>query len=146
MKHLNLFFAAVSVCLFTGCITQKTFVTSSRDSKDKIFDALQSTIAQKNYNILDANKGAGFIRAEKATLSAALRFMSGMENYDQLQVTVFNQNGASGVRVQAMSFQEKTNGYGVRSRETTAPSEEVARDAQELLRQFGGEVSELKQE
>jgi hypothetical protein len=140
MKHLNLFFAAVSVCLFTGCITQKTFVTNSRDGKDKVFDSLQSTIAQKNYNILDANKGAGFIRAEKATMNAALRVFSGMENYDQLQVTVFNQNGASGVRVQARSFQEKTNGYGLKSRDTVAPSEEVTRDAQQILRQFGGEV------
>lgn len=144
MNRMKLAYAVVCACLMSGCITQKTFVTNSRDSKDKVFDALQSTVAQKNYNILDANKGAGFIRAEKATMNGALRVLSGMENYDQLQVTVFNQNGASGVRVQAMSFQEKTNGYGIKNRDAVAPSEEVTRDAQEILQQFGGEVSELK--
>lgn len=136
----------MTVFLLVGCVTQRTFTTSSRENKEKIFDSLQSTIAQKNYNILDANKGAGFIRAEKSTMSAALRAFSGMESYDQLQVTIYNQGKASGVRVQAMSFQEKTNGYGMKSRDATAPSEQVTRDAQEILQQFGGEISEFKEQ
>ena len=130
--------------LFFGCATQKTFLTSSADSKDKVFDNLQSTIAMKNYNILDANKGAGFIRAEKTTMNAALRVLSGMQNYDQLQVTVFNQNGKTAVRVQAMSFQESTNGYGVKNRNSVAPSESVTADAQAILQQFGGTVTEIE--
>lgn len=75
MKRMNILYAGVCIGLVTGCITQKTFVTNSRDSKEKVFDSLQSTIAQKNYNILDANKGAGFIRAEKTTMNAALRVL-----------------------------------------------------------------------
>jgi hypothetical protein len=133
-----------ALVLFIGCATQKTFLTSSPDGKDKVFDNLQSTIAMKNYNILDANKGAGFIRAEKTTMNAALRILSGMQNYDQLQITVFGLNGQTSVRVQAMSFQEKTNGYGLRNRDPVAPSQEVTADAQAILQQFGGAVSEVE--
>lgn len=130
--------------LFVGCATQRTFMTSSQQSKDQVFDALQAMVAQKNYNVLDANKGAGFIRAEKGTLAPALRVLSGMENYDQLQITVFQQGKTVGVRVQALSFSEKTNTLGQKVRDASAPSEEVVRDAREILQQFGGEITEVK--
>ncbi|MBX3721362.1 MAG: hypothetical protein KF713_05945 [Turneriella sp.] len=143
MKIRKKIITVVALAFAANCATQKTFVTTSRESRDKVFDNLQSMIAQKNYNVLDANKGAGFIRAEKTTMNAALRVLSGMQNYDQLQVTVFQQAGETGVRVQAMSFQEKTNGFGVKNRDPMAPSEEVARDAREILQQFGGTVGEL---
>ena len=35
--------------LFIGCATQKTFLTSSPDGKDKVFDNLQSTIGGLNH-------------------------------------------------------------------------------------------------
>lgn len=133
--------AAFALC--SACVTQKTFLTSSADSKDKVFDNLQSAIAMKNYNILDANKGAGFIRAEKTTMNAALRVLSGMQNYDQLQVTVFGQGSSTSVRVQAMSFQEKTNGDGIKNRDPVAPSPEVTADAHAILQQFGA-VTEVE--
>jgi hypothetical protein len=144
--NIRLIFITGCVLVFSlHCTTQKTLVTTSRESRDKVFDNLQSVIAQKNYYVLDANKGAGFIRAEKSTMNAALRVLSGMQNYDQLQVTVFQQAGQTGVRVQAMSFQEKTNGFGVKNRDPMAPSEEVTRDAREILQQFGGTVGEVEE-
>ncbi|MBV6494794.1 MAG: hypothetical protein LDLANPLL_02831 [Turneriella sp.] len=126
-----------------GCVTQRTFVATSDQERNQVFDNIQSFIAQKNYNVMDANKGAGFIRAQKSTSNAALRVLSNVESFDQIQATIFQQGGKTSVRVQASSFQDSTNNFGVRNRNTTVPSESITRDAQEILAQFG-QVSEVK--
>jgi hypothetical protein len=146
MKTNKIHIAMSVLMISAGCATQKTFVTTTAEPRHKVFDNVQSFIAQKNYNVLDANKEAGFIRAEKPTSNPALAVLSGVHTYDQLQVTIFQQANGTGLRIQATSFQEVTNQLGIKRREVVAPSEKVTRDAREILQHFGGTIAEVADE
>ncbi|MCB1147265.1 MAG: hypothetical protein KDK41_13735 [Leptospiraceae bacterium] len=128
------------------CSMQHAYVVESREELSEAFSTVSAKLAQLDYNITNANEKAGFIMAERQTSGAAIKILAGSEEFDVLSVSITrNSTGKANVRVKAATQRLQTNQYGMTgSRSTIIASEQVQKNAQEILSMFGGKIVKVE--
>jgi hypothetical protein len=99
--------------LAVGCVSAAPFSTSFSSPKDRqeLFQCATTQVNQLGFTVLDANKEAGFMRAER-NVSEARNVMVGLRYFEVLSISVYDDtdNGHSAMRVTAESQQQRGAG------------------------------------
>lgn len=95
-------------------------------------------LGELEYNILDADRDAGFIRAERQHPGSTPFFMTATGFFDLMTVTVLEDGGGASLRVHASSQVEEE---GQRRSSGIATSDEARADADAVLTRCAGAAS-----
>ncbi|HEV7920009.1 MAG TPA: hypothetical protein VGR02_04375 [Thermoanaerobaculia bacterium] len=87
------------------------------------------------YNMQNASKEAGFIKAEKKTNGLGTVIMAGYNVFDAMTASIFKDpsTGSTTLRISAQSDKERAMGWGAGSRAVTEPSVALKADAQKIV-------------
>jgi hypothetical protein len=107
---------------------------TSKSSGD-VFDCVAGMVNSLGYNVQNASKDAGFIKAEKKTSGLGTVIMAGYNVFDAMTASVFKDpaKNTTTLRVSAQSDKERAMGWGAGSRSITEPSAALKADAQKIV-------------
>lgn len=136
---LNKLFTTVAlVLLAAGCastVQPTAYSHATTKSSGDVFDCVAGMVNSLGYNVQNASKDAGFIKAEKKTNGVGTVLMGGYNVFDAMTASVFKdpQNNSTTLRISAQSDKERAMGWGAGSRAVTEPSAALKSDAQKIV-------------
>ena len=124
--------SAAALCLsIVGCISTAPFslVQPSPRGAPDLFDCTLQQINRLEYVVLDANKDAGFIRAERKTSGGAGEVIWNRATHDQLTAAVYPEtSGRASLRLTATTTSQKDHGDGAGQRTAQTTSTRAKQD------------------
>ena len=130
---------ALAVVVLTGCassVQPRSFSRPTPKSASDVYACAMGHLNVAGYTIIDANKEAGFIKAEKKTSGVGRVLMTGQNLFDQMTISVFEDpsNHQTTLRATAATMTERSMGWGAGSRNITDPAPQLETDANALLK------------
>jgi hypothetical protein len=127
-----------SVSMAVGCasaVQPRSFSRPVTVQGADVFGCALGHLNAQGYTVLDANKEAGFIRAEKKTSGLGRALMVGQNLFDQMTISIFQDPATrqTTLRVTAATMSERAMGWGAGSRNVTDPSPALEADAHRVL-------------
>jgi hypothetical protein len=99
------------------------------------YTCVMRQLTQLGYTVQDADRGAGFIRAEKQTSGLGTALLVGQHMFDQISVTVLESSEGALLRIAAGSANQQALGFNQGSRNVRAPSTAVKKDGEHIMSQ-----------
>ncbi len=132
-RGLPLFLVLLMGCAST--VQPMSYSHATTKPAPELFDCIAGVINSMGYNIQNASKDAGFIKAEKKTNGLGTLLMGGYNVFDALTASIFKDpsNGNTTLRVSAQSDKERARGFGSGARAITEPSLTLKTDAQKIV-------------
>jgi hypothetical protein len=115
--------------------------TVASGSAGEAFACAMRQVNELGYVVADADREAGFIRADRDHTGLGDALLGGVEKYDQLTVTVYpREDGRTLVRVVSGGYQVQTRGDNAGARVSGIATEQAGADVQTILRKCGEPV------
>lgn len=130
--------ALLIVFTFVGCastVQPMSYSHATGRAPAEVFDCVSGMVNSLSYNVQNASKDAGFLKAEKKTSGLGTVFAGGYNVFDVMNASVFKDpaSGATTLRISAQSDKERAMGWGAGSRSVTEPSANLKADAQKIV-------------
>lgn len=133
------YFVPVILAVFAlncaSSVQPRSFSQPTTRAASDVYSCAMGHLNVAGYTIMDANKEAGFIKAEKKTSGVGRVVMTGQNLFDQMTVAVFEDPSSrkTTLRVTAATMSERAMGWGAGSRNVTDPAPQLEIDANSLL-------------
>jgi hypothetical protein len=129
---------ALSIIALAGCastVQPTSYSHSTSKTSAEVFECVAGMVNSLGYNVENASKDAGFIKAEKKTNGLGTVLLAGYNVFDAMTATVYKDpaSGTMTLRISAQSDKERAAGWGRGSRAITEPSLTLKTDAQKIL-------------
>jgi hypothetical protein len=127
-----------SLLLASGCastVQPVAYSHSTSKAPGEVFDCLSGMVNSLGYNIQNASKDAGFIKAEKKTNGLGTVLLANYNVFDAMTASIFKDpaSNSTTLRLSAQSYKEHAMGWGAGSRAITEPSATLKSDAQKIV-------------
>ncbi len=109
----------------------------------EVFACGMREVNELGYVVADADRAAGFIRADRDRTSFSEAMFQGVERYDQLTLTVYpREDGRTMLRVVAGGYEVEQRGDNKGARVSHVGSDRAATDVQTILQACGEPVTD----
>lgn len=134
-RYVTLAFAGLVIAGCASSVQPRSFQKPTSKSLSEVYACAMGHLNVAGYTVVDANKDAGFIRAEKKTSGVGRVVMVGKNLFDQMTVSVFEDPSSkqTTLRVTAATMSEQAYGWGAGSRNITDPAPKLESDANAIL-------------
>ncbi|HEX2189810.1 MAG TPA: hypothetical protein VHG51_12965 [Longimicrobiaceae bacterium] len=137
--------ATVILVLSAACAFPTTPPPPSRTlapgSPAEAFACAMREVNERGYVVADADREAGFIRADRDRTGLGDALLGGIEKYDQLTLTIYpRRDGRTLLRVVTGGYEVQARGDDAGARVSAVGSEHAAADAQAILAACGEPV------
>jgi|GEM_PF-5391607 len=100
-------------------------------------------VNELGYIVADADRAAGFIRADRDRTSFSESFFQGLERYDQLTLTIYpREDGRTVLRVVSGGYEVEQRGENKGARVSHVGSDRARTDVQAILEACGEPVAD----
>ncbi|HEX2201664.1 MAG TPA: hypothetical protein VHG91_00125 [Longimicrobium sp.] len=107
-------------------------------SPDESFSCAMREVNELGYTVADADRGAGFLRAERDRTSLGDALLGGVQRFDQLTLTVFpREDRRTVLRVVTDGYEVEARGENRGGRVSGVPSPRADEDARAILSACG---------
>jgi hypothetical protein len=115
--------------------------TVAPGSAGEAFACAMRQVNELGYVVADADREAGFIRADRDRTGWGDAFLGGVEKFDQLTVTVYpREDGRTLVRVVSGAYEVQARGDNAGARVSGIATEQAGADVQTILQKCGEPV------